>query len=1227
MKLHLPTRLFRAVIAMMVAISSNLYATETVTPCVGVTKTEDIQEYVSTAYFVPFRLDSDLEFDALASPLMTYESGSRLFTSDSGASVIFSNADSTLFNVGESAYLQFDNVKDIYFTGNKNGAVESAGVTNASVILDNNKTVAFIENEARTAIGIGDYGSVSLSGNESVIFNNNSSSGANYGGGAISVGEYGSIALKNNGSVTFSGNLCDQFDKNAHGGAIRGRVGTGIDIISNGSVTFSGNEARPTSSGNGGKGGAIYIQGGAINYNESVTFSDNTAYYGGAMYAFSSFSFVGNGIVTFTGNTATINGGAILADTLIIRDNESVEFARNAEVSGDSYRLRSLYVAGDGQSYVSLSAAKGNEIIFRDSVYVSVHKVEFNASYTTQSGGVMHEIKQGGDIIFTGATTEADLLAVKGSEGTEEEILNSRTSEVLALTNLYGGRLRVEDGAVYKGYGITVHEDSDATLRVKDATLSHADYNITLANGTALQLVGDNTILGNVLMQSGSTLRVDGNSGSGVSEIMGNLQWNSGTHFVFENSESSSETNKILLYVSESVSGWESVQVSSSASSYSADDFTWVDGMLVLNYNEESFNRYFKEPVFFSKTQVKDTPFQYYRELGFNHISGHAIYCDYEKSVVLNDNGKVSFSGNTISDDTRVYGSAIYGAGSSTIALTNNNELIFSENDASGSYYAFGGAIYGDFCSAIAVNDNGIVSFRNNSAVGSAYYAYGGAIYGGDYSTITLNNNDAVSFDGNSASYGGAIYGGEGTPVTLNNNGTLMFSENSASNGYYSSYGGAIYGSTITLNENNTVTFIGNSASNADYTKGGALYGYTITLNDNGTIKFTGNSTSNSYSAPQGGAIYSYGGLHIRNNDSVEFAGNAEKSRSTYRLRSIYAYGGGGTYTVALSAAEGKNITFRDSIYICKDATVSLNENYNGTAQKGDILFTGATTEADLRIAKGSAGTASEITNSRTSEIHGATTLHAGSLRVEDKAVLKLNGGLTVADGSNASVKVKAAELSVGSHALSMVSGSSLELADGAKVTATELTITTGATLAVLGAVSTEPLTEQVAALTLSDETVAGFDASRAVNTGSVSVLEGDLTLESGSLLSFDDAYLELSGDLFFSVAEGEEKIALDIAPGIITEGNNQVVLFNVSGIVTFGFDALTTTADDGLVYIVKATDYFTGNRVTESMKLVYDSSTGMVYLENAAASVPEPTTTTLSLLALAALAARRRRK
>ena len=470
----------------------------------------------------------------------------------------------------------------------------------------------------------------------------------------------------------------------------------------------------------------------------------------------------------------------------------------------------------------------------------------------------------------------------------------------------------------------------------------------------------------------------------------------------------------------------------------------------------------------------------------------------------------------------------------------------------------------------------------------------------------------------------------------------ISFEDITQSSSSSSVYGGAIYGgsnSTITLSGNGSVTFSGNSASTDSssygvHAYGGAIYGYgDITLNNNGSVEFSGNTASYG-SSTYGGAIYARGSVTIAGNDEVTFAQNVEKSGTNYRLSSLYLEGSDSTDKLTLSAGKGQSISFYDSVYMGANGSVALNADYtdaDGVTRKasGTILFSGATTEDDLKDAKnGVAGTEEEILNSRTSEINSAATLYGGTLQVQDKAVLKLNGGLTVTEGGNATVEVKAAELNVGSHALSMVSGSSLALADGAKVTATELTITTGATLAVLGSVSTEPLTEQVAALTLSKETVAGFDASRALNMGSVSVLDGDLTLESGSLLSLDDAYLELSGNLFFDVAEGEEKIALDIAPGVITDENNQVVLFNVDGVVTFGFDGLTASADNGMVYCVKAEDYFTGSRVQESTKLVYDSKSGVVYLEDVTeGTVPEPTSSMLSLLGLVAFTLRRRRK
>ncbi len=580
-------------------------------------------------------------------------------------------------------------------------------------------------------------------------------------------------------------------------------------------------------------------------------------------------------------------------------------------------------------------------------------------------------------------------------------------------------------------------------------------------------------------------------------------------------------------------------------------------------------------------------------------------------TITLSDNGNVLFSGN----DVGLEGGAIVG---STITLCDNGSVTFSENNTG----LMAGAISG---STITLCDNGNVTFSGNSAGGVGDSSYGGAIYG---STIMLNDNDSVTFIKNNSNswgdaHGGAIYGGDNSTIELNGNGSVTFSENWA----YGD-GGAIYGgdnSTIELNGNGSVTFSENWA----YGDGGAIYGSTIELSGNGSVEFSGNKASYS-----GGAIHAWGSVTIAGNDEVTFAQNVEKRGTICRLCSLYLEGDDSTDKLTLSAGKGQSISFYDSVYMGANGSVALNADYtdaDGVTRKasGTILFSGATTEDDLKDAKnGVAGTEEEILNSRTSEINSAATLYGGTLQVQDKAVLKLNGGLTVTEGGNATVEVKAAELNVGSHALSMVSGSSLALADGAKVTATELTITTGATLAVLGSVSTEPLTEQVAALTLSKETVAGFDASRALNMGSVSVLDGDLTLESGSLLSLDDAYLELSGNLFFDVAEGEEKIALDIAPGVITDENNQVVLFNVDGVVTFGFDGLTASADNGMVYCVKAEDYFTGSRVQESTKLVYDSKSGVVYLEDVTeGTVPEPTSSMLSLLGLVAFTLRRRRK
>ncbi|MBR6577087.1 MAG: PEP-CTERM sorting domain-containing protein, partial [Akkermansia sp.] len=272
--------------------------------------------------------------------------------------------------------------------------------------------------------------------------------------------------------------------------------------------------------------------------NGDVTFSGNTASgryaYGGAIYGDSSSTITlsDNGSVSFSGNTASgryAYGGAIYTQgDLSIRNNDSVEFYKNAEVSGNTYRLRSIYAYDGNGGEISLSAAAGKSITFYDSVYIgSDATVNLNQDYAYQAeNGSYVTIRQQGDIIFTGADTEQhlnDLLEADGAGrvATAEEILNSRTTEVCAMTNLYGGRLRVEEGAIYQGQGITAMEGSAATVRVQNATLSHSGYDLTFNAGTKLEVAGHGSIIGKVNMMADSLFKLEQAASLSLHETLG----------------------------------------------------------------------------------------------------------------------------------------------------------------------------------------------------------------------------------------------------------------------------------------------------------------------------------------------------------------------------------------------------------------------------------------------------------------------------------------------------------------------------------------------------------------------------------------------------------------------------------------------------------------------------------------------------------------------------------
>lgn len=371
------------------------------------------------------------------------------------------------------------------YVSNTEGYYSKGGAiyTTQELAITNNKETTFDNNSAYSYLYHGGYDTgstysgggaiwcsetnciITLTGNECLTFKDNNAStlcvnpgGRSYAyswGGAVYADN---LVIKNNGDVTFCGNYTkvSSSDPYSYGGAI---FATDITITNNNDVLLRGNYAS-----------SIYEAG------IEQTYASNPI--GGAIY--------GKGKITISGNALT-------------------EFRGNYEkiVSGSTtlYRLRGLYMAGSG---LTLAAGKGQTIAFYDALCVAGNAtISFNADYKDKDGEFQ---KATGDIVFSALHTEEDLGALKANY-TQNELTNSLTTVVHSTTNLYGGRMRIEDGAIYKGYGINVAAESAATLRLDNGTLNQTGYNVEMSAGATLDLEGENNITATSLkMMDGSTL-------------------------------------------------------------------------------------------------------------------------------------------------------------------------------------------------------------------------------------------------------------------------------------------------------------------------------------------------------------------------------------------------------------------------------------------------------------------------------------------------------------------------------------------------------------------------------------------------------------------------------------------------------------------------------------------------------------------------------------------------
>lgn len=384
-------------------------------------------------------------------------------------------------------------------------------------------------------------------------------------------------------------------------------------------------------------------------------------------------------------------------------------------------------------------------------------------------------------------------------------------------------------------------------------------------------------------------------------------------------------------------------------------------------------------------------------------LMGGAIYVDEEWNAVISDN---CMSGGTITF--------------SNVSLTLDRSTEYA-NSSICRFHAYGGAIY---TKDLAMENNwGSVVFRDTGIQQTAVYhdqgeGYGGALWlkgtgnsiSGNYAGLTFEN---CTVSVANTAEGGAIYLSSGASLDISHNaGDVSFISNSARASAIDGWmdggddalalGGAIYvGDNATLNitenayDGSSVIFDSNSVS-ASATEsgasvsnaGGAIYGGSgsnINIEGNYSVSFTGNT------ADRGSAIYTEGSLSIRNNEEVLFSGNS----GTYAV-----YMSDASSVLHLSAAEGKEIVFKDGLYSAGSAVI--NAAYGEIRQNGSVELSAATAVVDggTTISDGS------LKLLQGSTLQSNTVVEAAAALTAKGVGNTIDGNLSIKDGGTLSILI-----------------------------------------------------------------------------------------------------------------------------------------------------------------------------------------------------------------------------
>ncbi len=600
--------------------------------------------------------------------------------------------------------------------------------------------------------------------------------GQNTGGGAES--SKGKNAKTFINGVLFEKNSTP-YNANGQGGALynQGLSNSTMPVVALFDVvnsTFTQNSAY--------YGGAIYnlsatSAAATISLSSSI-FNLNSAYRGGVVYNSALNSYIDISDTLFSSNTSASHGGVIYNAVGTININAGNVFTLNASTIANSFggviynETAGVINISNGNSFTFNSSSGSGGVIYNtgtnSKIVIAESSLMYN--YATGSGGAIYNTSNASisisSAVFEGNISSASVVGNGGGAIFSNSNVSNSTMTTIESVKFINNAASYGGGAAYltASAAFTIIRNSNFSINTS-AVAGGAVYNNT------------KLILDKVLFTTNTVIGTAATNGEGGA-----------------------------VYNSLSIDILDSLFIANTAR---------YRGGAIYNSGTTAGIKYFiSSSTFLGNTSA----------LGGAIYSGNGIVED----SVFDSNTALFTSGITGN------GGAVYNAVSST--FTNTSFVLNIASGTNNFTTGLGGAVYNS--SVLTLNSS---SFSSNTAT-----AYGGAIYNSGTIAGIKYFISSSTFLGNTASLGGAIYSGNGSVEdTVFSNNSALFTSGITGNG------GAIYNlASSTFTNTSFVLNIASGTNNLTTGLGGAIY------NSAAILTISSSSFRNNTATAHGGAIF-----------------------------------------------------------------------------------------------------------------------------------------------------------------------------------------------------------------------------------------------------------------------------------------------------------------------------------------------------------------------------------